>query len=300
MPIDINIIPVIDKILIGRAQNSDRDYSHFHPSEWEGCHRKKAYAYYHHLGAFKIDTSALKFDPVLLRCFDNGHKLHDRYKEYLMATGALKGKWMCLNFMAHQVMPKVYGGEEKLGVFRPEKCECGSTRFDYVELGLSDGETWWAGHVDAIIDLAKWPGAINNMSDPPKTLSEEESHVLINIEPFEERELIIDFKSMSPYLFKDLKAPKPEHITQMQIYLYLAGLRYGKFIYENKGNQRAKEFLIVRDDEYLKVKKAEAIELKFQLSNRNSHGVRVLPDRGHASRTHQECKDCKFRGHCWK
>lgn len=283
MTIKVNILKVVNTYLEDRARNNDRDYSHFHPSEWDNCHRKIAYAYYESQGFLKTSQSAIKASAQMERIFDNGHFTHLRWERYLEATGCLKGRWKCKNFSAHPNMPRVYGLDQKLGVFRPEKCECGSTQFDYVEVGLSDPETWWAGHVDAILDLRRWPTPIPDL----KSDADEDTHI------------IVDFKTINPFLYGRLEKPKPEHCTQMQIYLYLAGLKMGKFLYENKGDQGVKEFPVELDDIVINVKKEEALRLKYQLTHKNQAGQRVLPPRAYPSKTHQECLRCKFRGHCW-
>jgi hypothetical protein len=286
MPININIVKEIDKFLIDRAKKNDRDYSHFHPSEWDGCHRKIAYAYYESQGLLTIDHSALKIDARMERIFDNGHFVHSRFGVYLRNIGGLKGRWICKNIGAHRRRPQIFGVEEKLGVLQPEKCECGCNQFEYVEVGLSDPETMWAGHVDAIVDLRHWPTAVKGIDK--ETVAEEDAH------------MVVDYKSIMSFAYGKLDQPKPEHITQMQIYLYLSGLKVGKFLYENKNDQNIKEYLVVRDDKFLEVKREEALLLKYRVSHKNQDGRRVLPDRAYSSKGHQECLRCKFRGHCWR
>lgn len=289
MSLNINIVKVVDQFLIERAKHNDRDYSYFHASEWDRCHRKIALAYYESKGFIKTDPEALKISPNMERLFDNGHKMHDRWKGYLESTGALKGWWLCKNFGAHPRKPMVYGIGEKLGIFRPEKCECGSNRFEYVEVGFSDPETWWGGHVDTIIDIRKWPGPVTGLPEGAKVadLPEDEVH------------MIVDYKSMSPFQFPSLSQPKPEHITQMNIYLYMSGLKIGKFIYEGKGDHKVKEYLVLRDDNLIAVKKAEAFRLKRLVNHVKENGKRVVPERGFESRTEEDCQRCKFRARCW-
>lgn len=283
----VNLLDIVNARLTSNAvkaiENKDRDYTHFHPSEWDSCKRKIAYAYYEAKGFISIDSSALKIDPKGERIFDNGHSMHDRWRKYMGWTNALMGRWMCLNWMAHE-KPQIYGLDEKLGVLKPEKCECGSTRFEYIELGFLDPETMWGGHVDAVIDN-KLAGNAAGFED-------------INCSE-DERYIVIDFKTMNDYEFKRLEEPKPQHNTQMQIYLYLSGLKFGKFIYENKNNQETKELLVVRDDTLLEVKKAEALSLKQLVETPNQRGGRSLPKRGFDSKTHYQCMRCKFRGDCW-
>lgn len=283
----VNLLDIINQQLTERAiaaiESKERDYTHFHPSEWDECKRKIAYAYYEAKGYITIDTGALKVDPQGERIFDNGHSLHARWGKYVGWTKALMGRWMCKNWMAHE-KPKIYGLDEKLGVLCPEKCECGSDRFEYLEIGFLDPETMWGGHVDAIVDN-KLVGIAAGFEDVQCS--------------DDERFIVIDYKSMNDYEFKKLEDPKPNHMTQMQIYLYLSGLKFGKFIYENKNNQAAKEFLVPRDDMFLQVKKAEALTLKNLVENPNTQGRRGLPERAFDSKTHYKCMRCKFRGDCW-
>ena len=176
---------------------------------------------------------------------------------------------MCLNHMVHD-KPMIFGEDNSTGILRPDKCTCGCTRFEYVEVGYRDEETNWGGHVDAVVDV-----------------------------PDREEPIIVDYKSMNPHLFAKLSEPLPKHKTQIQIYMYLSKLRLGKFIYEDKGTQRAKEFDVPRDDSYIAIKVEEAKALKYCITHKNSKGQRVLPARGYMSSGHKECIACKFRGHCW-
>lgn len=282
---NINIADGIDAYLITKAKNSTRDYGHFHPSAWDGCHRKTAYQYYEAKGLLKTDTKSVKIRPVLERIFDVGHYAHARYRDYLYsyAPNCFMGRWRCPNHLAHKT-PMIYGLDSKLGCKRVEKCECGFTGLVYEEVGFYDEKTGFGGHVDAILDLQFWPLNLH----PEDKL------------PDDERYCVVDFKTMHPMMFKKLESPKPEHLTQIQVYLYLSGLRYGKFLYEDKADQMIKEFLVEKDEQTIAVKVEEAIKLKYILEHPNKQGKRVLPTRGYDSRGSTECLDCKFREHCWK
>lgn len=272
MPTKFSVLKIANDKIISIAKADVRNYSVFHPSEWEGCKRKVAYHYYTAAGFIKVDQAAIKIDARGQRIFDNGHWMHERWRSYLDVDGVLLGKWMCENFHAHQT-PKIYGENNTTGITRPEKCECGFSKFRYVELGYFDEETNWGGHIDAILNTFQ-------EDYPPK--------------------IVVDFKSINPRDFSDLTEPKSSHKTQMQIYLYLSKLPMGKFIYENKANQAVKEFDVMRDDAFINVKKEEAILLKHRVTHRNSKGQLVLPPRAYLSKGHKECMGCRFRGHCWK
>lgn len=278
----INLTKYVDAQLIELAKNNDRDYSHFHPSEWGGCHRKIAYEYYESKGFIEIDDSSLNISPKLERIFDNGHYMHYRWTSYFDRMRCLQGIWKCQNTFAHHdknTHTGIYGKTEKLGVLRPKKCECGQSDFKYEEVGFFDEDTWWGGHIDAILDLSLLVG---NTYDPEKLC----------------KLLIVDYKSINPFEYKKLKSPKSNHYIQMQIYLYLSGLQHGKFIYEDKATQETKEFLVIRDDDFLAIKIEEAKYLKYIVTHTRDNN-RCLPQRAYSSRGQVECLRCKYRGNCW-
>lgn len=282
VPLDVNLEHLINGVLTKKAQNNDRDYGHFHPSEFDQCHRKLVYKFYEAEGVCQAsEPNAALIDPRLQRIFDNGHHLHKRLGHNLEASGLLKGKWRCRKCETLQ------GENEKLGILRPEHCqECGRTNpsFQYVEVGFYNEETMLGGHVDAILDLR---GQEINGELISQDADEADSH------------LIVDFKSMRSEAFRRLVVPKDGHITQMQIYLFLSGVRFGKFLYENKNDQMFREFFVARDDAFIERQKAAAKLLKKIVQSTNSEGQRTLPSRASKKDNAKECVECSFRSHCW-
>ncbi len=294
---DIDLVDAVNRQLVLRGiaafNSGDRDMTHFHASQWDKCHRQIAYHYYHAKGYINLDESSIKntIDAKLERIFENGHDVHARWNKYFQNTGALLGVWRCI------ACRKVDGTEEKLGILKPGPC-CKHCHYDkgfiYEEVGFFDEETMWGGHVDAVLDVdlyRKYQQSFLLKGDTNKGIEAQNAV---------DKYLIVDLKSMNPMQFNKLECPLPDHITQMQIYIYLSGLKYGKFIYEDKGSQSTKEFLVVRDDHMLAVKKEEAIWLKFVLTNADDKGIKRLPGRKYKSRSHRDCLRCKFRGDCWK
>jgi len=278
---------IINSSIVKKAKLDNRDYSHFHPSEFDQCHRKLIYLFYESKGYIKVDKKDSAFDPRLHRIFDNGHHLHHRLGKNLLDSGMLRGVWSC------KKCAKKYGTDSKLGILKPDCCSnckpnpiAGSIdyEFNYHEIGFFDEETYWGGHVDAILDISDFnyhEMKVSKSSCP------------------EEYMLIVDFKSMRQEKFRLLNTPEPKHATQMQIYLYLSGLKYGKFLYENKNDQNFKEFLVVRDDDLILEKARQASKLKQIALNTNTKGQRTLPPRPYTKSNVSECVECKFRGHCW-
>ena len=276
--LDINLEQIIDQVLTKKSQNNDRDYSHFHPSEFGQCHRKLVYKYYEAKGICSAsEPSASLIDPQLQRIFDNGHALHARLGQNLEATGLLRGVWEC------KKCHKTFGKKEKLGIRKPPKCnECECIKFHYHEVGFYDEETMLGGHVDAILDFR------GHEDEIPEDASEVDS------------QMVVDFKSIRSEAFRRLSAPRDTHVTQMQVYLYLSGLKFGKFLYENKNDQSFREFLILRDDSFVDNLVVKAKELKNIVLNTNSQGKWTLPIRAHKKNNAKECVECPFRSHCWE
>lgn len=279
---NINLEHYINRVLAEKIKNNDRDYSHFHPSEFAQCHRKLVYKFYEAQGICAASEPNVRYiDPQLQRVFDCGHHLHFRLGKNMEGTGLLKGCWACLE------CKKRYGDDKKLGVHKPKICtedSCISERFRYIEKGFMDEETLLGGHVDAILDLRE--ETINDVAIPPDA-PEEDSHI------------VVDFKSIRGEAFRKLIGPKDEHFTQMQIYLYLTGLKAGKLLYECKNTQAFREFLIGRDDEFIEAQSMAAKRLKKIVTSSNSEGQRTLPPRAHKKDNMKECVECPFRSHCW-
>lgn len=297
---DISISATIDRQLLNQGikefESKERDYSHFHPSQWAKCHRQIAYHYYHAKGLINVDRSSLSgvIQAQTQRIFGNGHYMHDRWRSYLEKTGTILGRWQCDNCST------IVGESDKLGVLKPDICQvCEKGSLKYQEVGFYDEETWWGGHVDAIIDVDLFKKyTLDLFTNNGKNENEIAGMQTTGVE---DKYLIIDFKTINPRQFKDLNGPLPDHIVQMQIYLYLSGLKYGKFLYEDKWTQSIKEYLVVRDDNFLSVEKEKALKLKMVLTHTDSNGrPNLLPKRAYTSRTETECLRCKFRGHCWK
>jgi len=253
------IIDCIDSVLNAEDEANDRDYSYFHPSEFADCLRKIAYNFY---GAPKKGSHS----PQLLRIFDNGSWMHLRYTSYFERAKVLRGYWKCLNPMCG----KIFGREEKLGVFAPYlddnfSCECGNTnRLGYEEVRVtSDPEFNFYGNVDAVIKL-------------------------------EDEHYVLDYKSMNSFSFKRFKEPYQKHIVQVNIYLWLLGLKKGFLLYENKDNQEVRLATVERNDKLISQIQTRAKELNALLKSKK------LPQRKYDAKSASECKNCLYRDLCWK
>lgn len=89
---------------------------------------------------------------------------------------------------------------------------------DFIEIKLEDSDFWLKGAPDAVI-----------------------------INPNNGRQYVMELKSISDSQFKILEAPKPEHLMQVNLYMYLTNLNDCDIVYEDKDTQGIKEFIIQKD-----------------------------------------------------
>lgn len=89
----------------------------------------------------------------------------------------------------------------------------------FIEISLKDSELWLKGSPDAVI-----------------------------VNPNDGLAYVFELKSMRTGEFQTLMFPKPEHIMQLHCYFYLSNIPRGILFYENKDDQKTKEFIVQKDD----------------------------------------------------
>jgi len=180
-------------------------------------------------------TRDVHFSADSLVTFLHGSALHWAFQNRLLpAVGAFLGRWKCLG------CGKGYGGPDEdaagesraltgaltLGlVRRPEVCpQCGGKEFLYREIWFGDEVLKVGGHPDGFLQT---PG-------------------MVGLGVFEG-------KSIHERFFWEVKnVPMLGHAIQVQTYLWLTDLQWGKIIYWSKGGSGVtslKEHLIERDEE---------------------------------------------------
>lgn len=153
----------------------DRKYDFYHPSEWGKCLRTQQYRHYAYMGLIEVKPAVIK--SQMLRLFDKGHYMHERWSNYFDDIGdVLIGRWRCCNplcFMFNndgkiknnlsgEEIGKIYeegkvrilGRDETPGIFRPDKCQCGCPDFKYLECVVEDKELNMRGHSDVVLDFS--------------------------------------------------------------------------------------------------------------------------------------------------
>ena len=265
---------VIRPHLVKKAAENTRRYDIFHPSAWGYCLRKVAYQYYNEKGKFFQKTEA-DVNSRLEMIFDNGHHVHARWQDYLANTGVLRGIWRCPN----PTCGKRYGEGQKLGIFNPMdvrgwKCKCGNeNKLEYDEVPIiSEPEYNFRGNCDAILDFRGTPFEVKSALDV----------------------IVVDFKSMKNDDFSKLTHAKPEHVVQVNIYIWVLGLKGGILLYENKDKQLVKEIFVPRDETLIERVKKEALWMSKILKEGK------LPTRKEFfGRSSEPCLWCEFRDLCY-
>jgi CRISPR/Cas system-associated exonuclease Cas4 (RecB family) len=263
---------LVKKHMIEKRLANDRHHDVFHPSAWGSCLRKVAYSYYNEKSKF-LEILPEEVDTRMERIFDNGHGVHARWQAYGDNSRLMRGAWRCAN----PICGAVYGDKEKLGIFNPAReqgwaCSCGCRETDYQEVLVEDKQFNFYGHVDAIFDVRG--------------------------SPFEQKDdadvFVVDFKSMKDEYFGELTQPKPEHVIQVHIYMWLLGLSAAVVVYENKNSQELREFVVKRNEKVIERIKEESAWMQAILKEN------LLPPRvDGAVRSDMPCRLCEFQKLCW-
>jgi hypothetical protein len=91
----------------------------------------------------------------------------------------------------------------------------------------------------------------------------------------DDKEYLLDLKTCKPSLFASLSKPWPSAIMQVQIYLWLTGLRKGLLLYIDKsvdGTVPVKEFMVEYSDKAVEDAKGKITSFRFGMETRS------LPD----------------------
>lgn len=307
VPPDVqSIMGVIDTHLrwLNKTEQT-RQFLQYHPSAFGKCLRSMQYSRYVAQGLFTVEEEDLESQSI--RLFEKGHNMHRRWSSYFESIGILRGIWQCSNpccrlwsddGQCHShvegksnsfEMPRVYGKDDNLGVFRPELCVCGSNNFDYHEITVSSEDLNMYGHIDGILDFSRFDA--KKYEGVVKTA--------FNLEKLPKTPIVFDMKTMNDYRWKQglmRTGPGIEYRIQLCIYMHLLNLEYGLLIYENKNTSEAKAFKITKEetkDMFSQIAK----QAKMMKSMAECSPVKLPPPRL-AAKDDYECSHCKFRKLC--
>jgi len=305
-----SLLGLIDTHLRWKKQQEkhDREYFYYHPSEWGKCLRKQQYKHFVQLGYIE-SPPAEQIGGQKARLFDKGHNMHSRWQNWYFAEmGILRGRWKCLNPLCftfdnegkdrrdnlkeehwkhiNEGQTRVFGVKEKLGCFRPEKCNCGHNKFTYCEVPVVSDELKLKGNADIILDFSNFdPGKYKGVR---KTFNE-----LV----FPKKPIVVDMKTINDWSWKQqlLKVgAHKEYIVQVTIYAHLLDCEYGILIYENKNDSTAMAYKVERNNDLFGIVREQAKRMIVLSESKK------LPPPKPEDQSVRECQDCEFSSMCHK
>jgi CRISPR/Cas system-associated exonuclease Cas4 (RecB family) len=300
------ICGVIDTYLRYRSEKSkgDRKYTHYHPSEFGKCLRKSQYKRYSEEKLIEVHKQEL--DSKQIRLFDKGHNMHSRWASYFSEIGILRGRWKCKNPFCYKMKDgncieehansgdetlkghksRIYGENQKQGVFVPSVCYCGCSKFEYLENRVVDNNLNFAGNCDLILDFTN----ISNQSFEGVRRS-------FDIQNLPKKSIVADMKTINAKQFEEkfgLKGSGPhfEYIVQLTIYIHILDCEYGLLIYENKNDSNINMFKVERNQKMFDLISEQAMTLNEMFS------LKLLPPPRPKTKNDYECRYCEYKDIC--
>ncbi len=252
-----------------------------------------------------VKSQGEPFEGKTLRIFDQGHTMHARWAKYAQDIGILRGYWNCTNPLcnafddsgtlnadkAQQIVkygyksvPRVFGKDNVIGCFKPIKCKCGCSSFEYQEIDVIDKEMNFAGHCDMVFDFSNL--------DPTKYDGIKKT---FNFDDLPKLPIVIDMKTINDYGYsKILKSgPSNTYKIQLTIYCNVLPVEYAVLLYQNKNSAETAIYQIEKNSDTIFAKiKNQAITMN-QMADK-----KLLPPPRPDSKDSYECDKCAFKNTC--
>jgi len=303
----MSMMNLIDTYIRWRTVSTrgNRSYDHYHPSEFGKCLRMQQYKHYAWKGM--IDVKYPEPESQKHRLFDKGHNMHDRWSNYFdQIGGILLGRWKCKNNLCYMFddtgqIKKDYSLEQiykenktrvfegKCGYsFKPNKCVCGCSDFEYLETHVRAPEINMKGNADIVLNC--------------RNLKEERfKGVRISYNkkflPIGKSKVVIDMKSIGSNPWKNQVMSKGAHkdyLIQLTIYVHILDCDYGIIAYENKDNSKMQWFHVPRNDVWWEIIQSQA-KTMMEMSKEKK-----LPPPKYDSKKNFACTYCDFKSLCHK
>jgi len=289
------------------ARGGPRGFEIYHPSAFGKCLRLMQYLRYEQRGLLKSKPEDI--GSKLVRLFDKGHNMHERWTRYFEEIGVLRGVWQCTNPMcgffndrdvdgisnpslksnvnfdiSTVAPPRRFGRDQKIGCFKPKECCCGNRDFKYQEIAVKDKDLNLYGHADMILDFSEF--------DKEMFLG---TSLAFDVDHLPKTPVVIDMKTMNDYRFQQLmrKGPGLDYRIQLVIYANVLDLDYGVLIYENKNNSILATYKIDKDTDLI----FSQIKQQAETMN-NMTDLKLLPPPRPAEKDDYECSHCSFKSIC--
>tara|TARA_B100000614_G_scaffold262895_1_gene299712 strand:+ start:63541 stop:64533 length:993 start_codon:yes stop_codon:yes gene_type:complete len=296
----VNLINLVNTHLKWKNLNGPpRGYEVYHPSAFGSCLRQMQYQRYAERGL--IEGEPAKPDPRMCRIWETGHIIQTRWEQYFIDMGVLRGYWACRNPLCREYddegkhvgqskdepleRPRVHGRDNKIGIFKPDKCNCGSDKFDYQEISVVDKELNFHGHADIILDFSNFDASVYKTGNAVRMLFKENE--------LPQKPIVVDMKTINSFKFKKLGAlPHFHYRVQLTIYTHILDLQYGVLIYENKDNCDTKIYQVPRNEAMWKKIIEQANVMSEMVEEKK------LPPPRPTSKESMDCGYCDFRSIC--
>lgn len=215
-------------------------------------------------------TRSRRIDVNLQMIFDHGTSIHWGLQNLIMPkTQALYGVWSCL--ACGTIQGKFGTTFETSEIYpRPSTCPCGieSPTFLFHELHLKHPDLKIMGHPDGFLKLKGYNGYG-----------------------------VVEFKTVgaaSATIVK--KSPLPGHVVQVQLYMFMTGLKWAKILYWEKAKDNLNglhEYTIEYDQDLIDRVLAELESIR--------EGVRTgkLPDRICKTISCDRARECPMKNQCF-
>lgn len=274
VPSDIqSIMGLIDTYTIWKSRSKGpRGYEIYHPSAFGKCLRLMQYLRYAERGYIKVVEE--DFPPKLIRLFDKGHNMHERWAKYAEGIGILRGYWRSIE------TGKIYGKDDPLGCFKPDIKD---EHFEYMEVSVKNEEMNFSGHADMIWDFSnfkenKFEGVDNQFS----------------IDLLPKKPIVVDMKTCNDRKFDRLlkTGPSLDYKVQLTIYANILPVEYGLLIYENKNDSNIAAYKITKNPKMYETIRSQALTMNEMVDKK------LLPPPRPESKDNYECSNCPFKQMC--
>jgi hypothetical protein len=231
------------------------------------CPREEVLCAFHRVRRQEIISSSNQFT------FDIGRKIHDLVRvNYLGPRGILLGKWLCPKCGAEIGDYDI--PEFKKIVQMPKACQCGYSRMKIVEPEFYDEDYLLGGHTDGII-----------------------------ITPSRKDYGILEIKSQKKEYYDKYSGPTSPDITQINLYMWQAQLKWGELFYINKNDSTWKVHFVEYDPlviEEIKQRITKVISAVNSINEGMQNPKDILPDRMCQNRSFWRAANCQVRDLCFQ
>jgi len=228
-----------------------------------------------------IESPRQHVEPRMIRIWDTGNSMHDRWVGYADGLSILRGLWRCND----PSCGNVHGKKDKLGVFKPDACEkCGHKSLSYDEISAKDKELNFYGHVDQVLDFSKFNNDEFDKYDIP---------LKFNPSNLPKEPVLVDMKTINSNQWRKIKDDCHFYYrVQLVIYLHILDLPYGLLIYEKKDDSNLKIFRVDKNEEMWESIKRQA-KLMLEMVNK-----KMLPPPRPSGKRDMECNYCEYKEIC--